>query len=63
MTTDTAVNVNTLISLNEDELNILMTSLNSLEYNNEMKLTKQYGSVSSLFNKLYSKYEHLKSVS
>jgi hypothetical protein len=63
METKTKVDVNTLLSLNENELNILMTSLNSLEYNNEIKLTKQYGSVSSLFNKLYSKYEYLKQVS
>lgn len=59
MTTDTAVNVHTLISLNENELKILLSALNGLDKRNENTLTNQYGSVSSLYNKLFSKQEHL----
>ena len=59
MMTDTVVDVHTLISLNENELQILLSALNSLDKRNENTLTNQYGSVSSLYNKLFTKQEHL----
>ena len=44
----------TNVNLNTNELNILLSALNHLAPNQEVQLEKQYGSTSSLYNKLYS---------
>ena len=59
MTTDTSVNINNLIPLTDNELSILMTALAQLNRRDENYLNRNYGSVSSLYNKLFSKKEHL----
>ena len=45
------------MKLSENELNILMASLNSLDLTEELTLAQTYGSVSALYNKLYSEWE------
>jgi len=45
------------MKLSDNELNILMASLNSLDLREEQKLERTYGSVSALYNKLYSEWE------
>jgi hypothetical protein len=42
------------VSLNTNELNILLSALNHLAPNQEVRLEKEYGSTASLYNKLYS---------
>jgi hypothetical protein len=42
------------VNLNTNELNILLSALNHLAPNQEVRLEKEYGSTSSLYNKLYS---------
>ena len=39
------------------ELNIIMAGLNSLSLRDEIKMNKEYGSVSALYNKIYSAWE------
>jgi hypothetical protein len=39
------------------EMNILMAAMNSLSLRDETKLNKEYGSVSALYNKIYSAWE------
>ena len=39
------------------EMNILMAAMNSLSLRDETKLNKEYGSVSALYNKIYSVWE------
>jgi hypothetical protein len=39
------------------EMNILMAGLNSLSLRDETRLNKEYGSVSALYNKIYSAWE------
>ena len=39
------------------EMNILMAGLNSLSLRDEIKMNKEYGSVSALYNKIYSAWE------
>jgi len=50
------------MKLSENELNILMASLNSLDLTEELTLAQTYGSVSALYNKLYSEWEAQKSL-
>lgn len=45
------------INLSNQELEVLMFSLQSLSYDEEMKLNESVTSVSALFNKLYSVWE------
>jgi len=39
------------------EMNILMAAMNSLSIGDEERLNKEYGSVSALYNKIYSAWE------
>jgi len=48
------------VNLNTNELNILLSALNHLAPNQEVRLEKDYGSTASLYNKLYSVAEQLK---
>lgn len=45
------------VQLNKKELEVLMFSLQSLPYDEEMNLNENVTSVSALFNKLYSVWE------
>jgi len=45
------------INLSREELDVLLFSLQSLSYDDEMKLTERLTSVSALYNKLYSVWE------
>lgn len=45
------------IRLNVDEMNIIMYSLNNLSLSEENRLTKEHGSVSALYSKIYSAWE------
>lgn len=42
------------IELTNNELEIMFFALNNLTYSQEQKLSEEYGSVSSFYNKLYS---------
>lgn len=42
------------VELNDNELEIMIFALNNLTYSQEQKISKEYGSVSSFYNKLYS---------
>jgi len=39
------------------EMNIIMAALNNLTLRDEKKLEEEYGSVSALYNKIYSLWE------
>ena len=39
------------------EMNIIMAALNNLTLRDEKKLEEEYGSVSALYNKIYSVWE------
>jgi hypothetical protein len=43
----------------KEELNVLISGLNALTSHEEKRLTRDYGSVSALYNKIYSQYEQL----
>jgi len=47
----------TPVILNVSELNILMAAMNSLTLADEKRLAEEYGSVSALYNKIYSAWE------
>jgi hypothetical protein len=40
------------------EMNIIMAALNNLSLRDERKLEEEYGSVSALYNKIYTLWEH-----
>ena len=42
------------IELTNNELEIMFFALNNLTYSQEQKLSEEYGSVSSFYNKLHS---------
>lgn len=46
-----------LVNLLPYEMNILMAALNNLTLRDEKKLEEEYGSVSALYNKIYSVWE------
>jgi hypothetical protein len=46
-----------LVNLLPYEMNILMAAMNSLSIGDEERLNKEYGSVSALYNKIYSVWE------
>ena len=46
-----------LVNLSPHEMNILMAAMNSLFIEDEERLSKEYGSVSALYNKIYSAWE------
>jgi len=46
------------INLSREELDVLLFSLQSLSYDDEMKLTESLTSVSALYNKIYSVWEN-----
>ena len=50
----------TNVNLNTNELNILLSALNHLAPNHEVLLEKEYGSTASLYNKLYTFAEQLR---
>jgi hypothetical protein len=51
----------TQINLNVHEIGILLSSLQVLSYRDENVIARDYGSASSLYNKLYSVYEQMDS--
>jgi hypothetical protein len=52
----------TNVNLDTNELNILLSALNHLAPNQEVRLEREYGSTASLYNKLYSVAEQLQEV-
>lgn len=42
------------VTLSQDELSILVSSLNHLSKREEYKLSEQHGNIAPLYNKLYS---------
>jgi hypothetical protein len=52
----------TNVNLDTNELNILLSALNHLAPNQEVRLESKYGSTASLYNKLYSVAEQLQEV-
>ena len=51
----------TQINLNVHEIGILLSSLQVLSHLDENVIARDYGSASSLYNKLYSVYEQMDS--
>jgi len=49
--------IETTVTLNVPELNILMAAMNSLSLADEKRLAEDYGSVPALYNKLYGAWE------
>jgi hypothetical protein len=49
------------IRLNAHEIGILLSALQQLDLRNENLIVKEYGSVSALYNKLYSVLEQVDS--
>lgn len=47
------------MNLSHDELSILIYGLNAINSYEEKRLSQQYGSVSALYNKLFSELEKL----
>jgi hypothetical protein len=48
------------LKFNAAELNILVAALNSLSFQEEKRLIKDYGSVASVYNKIYSAWEEVR---
>lgn len=51
--------IETQINLNVHEIGILLSSLRLLDLNEEKLIAHEYGSVPTLYNKLYSLYEQM----
>jgi len=49
------------VRLNAHEIGILLSALQQLDLRNENLIVKEYGSVSALYNKLYSVLEQVDS--
>lgn len=49
------------MNFNTSELKVLLSSLQSLSNRDEIKLTNQYCSVSSLYNKIFTEVEKVES--
>jgi len=47
------------VRLNVHEIGILLSALQCVDLREEHQIAKQYGSVSALYNKLYSIYEQM----
>jgi hypothetical protein len=47
------------VKLNNHEISILLSALQTLSLSNERVITRDYGSASALYNKLYSIYEQM----
>ena len=47
------------LSLNVYEIGILLSALQNLENADEIRLAREYGSASALYNKLYSHWERM----
>jgi hypothetical protein len=45
------------VNLLQYEMNIIMAALNNLSLRDEKKLEEEYGSVSALYNKIYTLWE------
>jgi hypothetical protein len=49
----------TQVNLNVHEMGILLSALQNLENIDEIHIARDYGSVSALYNKLYSLWERM----
>jgi hypothetical protein len=47
------------IELNVQEVGILLSALKELEFSDEIRIAKEYGSVSVLYDKLYETYQQM----
>ena len=50
----------TTMNLNSSEINILLSALQLVELNEEHRIAKEYGSVPTLYNKLFTELEGIK---
>jgi hypothetical protein len=48
----------TSVNLITSEMMIILTALNNLTLREEKQIAEEYGSVSALYNKIYSIWEH-----
>jgi hypothetical protein len=51
--------VETSVNLNVHEMGILLSALQNLENIDEIRISRDYGSASALYNKLYSYWEQM----
>lgn len=49
----------TIVNLNVHEIGIILSALQNLENADEIRLAREYGSSSALYNKLYSIWEQM----
>lgn len=49
----------TTVNLNVHEIGIILSALQNLEFADENRLAREYGSASALYNKLYSYWERM----
>jgi hypothetical protein len=47
------------VNLNVHEMGILLSAIQNLENVDELRLSREYGSASALYNKLYSLWEQM----
>lgn len=50
----------TTMNLNSSEINILLSALQLVELSDEHRIAKEYGSVPTLYNKLFTELEGIK---
>ena len=51
----------TTVNLNVHEIGVILSALQLLNISDERLIAREYGSVSALYNKLYSLYEQMDS--
>ena len=49
----------TQVNLNVHEIGIILSAMQNLENADEIRLAREYGSASALYNKLYSHWERM----
>lgn len=49
----------TIVQLNVHEIGVILSALQTLDLREEYQIAREYGSVSALYNKLYSVFEQM----
>ncbi len=49
----------TILSLNVQEIGIILSALQQLDLREENRIAREYGSASALYNKLYTVFEQM----
>jgi hypothetical protein len=49
----------TIVNLNVHEIGVILSALQNLENVDEHRIAREYGSVSALYNKLYTVFERM----